>query len=179
MLRMWGPNFSLYKTASLYTHSASQGLSKDKWNNAICSIQVCPPTTQWKMLCTLTKLSLQLNLETTAYSASYVYSQWYLILHRTVEAWAFVFLLVVPLSRPRNTWRRVFTGPELLIVFHSCLPLTDIESPPQAGSALIKSSARFRKTWLFVQHHGTLCDTPRPGLGAVTAAFHNSKRKGK
>lgn len=179
MLRMWGPNLSLYKILSLCMHFASQGFSEDEWNNVICSMQACPLTTQWKMLCIMTKRSLQLNLETAADSVSCVYSQWYLILHREVEARAFAFLPVVPLSWPRNTWRRVFTGPEPLIGFRSCPPLTDRESPPQEGWDLIKSSARFRKTWLFVQHHRTLCDTPRPGLGAVTAAFHNSKRKGK
>ena len=119
------------------------------------------------------------TFSSAAYSTSYVYSQWYLILHRKVKARIFAFPPVVPLSWPRNTWRRVFTGPEPLIGFHSCPPLTDREIPPQEGWTLIKSSARFRKTWLFVQHHRTLCDTPRPRLGAVTAAFHNSKRKGK
>lgn len=133
-------------------------------------------TTQWKMLCVMSKLSLPLHMWTAAHSASYVYSHWQPILHRTVEAWAFAFLLVVPLSWPRNTWRRVLTGPEPLIGFPSCPPRTGRESTPPEGSALIKGSARFRKTWLFVQLHRTRCDMPGPGREAVTAAFHNSKR---
>lgn len=131
-----------------FLHSASQGLSEDKYNNVICSMPSCPSTTQWMMLCIMTKLSLPAEFRNCGLQCSLCLFT--VVSHGKVEAWAFAFLLVVLCSRPKNTWTRVFTGPELLIGFHSCLLLTDRESPPQEGLALIKSSARFRKTWLFV-----------------------------
>lgn len=51
MLRMWDPNFSLYNIVSLCIHPASQGLSEDKWNNAICSTQVHPPNSVKDAMC--------------------------------------------------------------------------------------------------------------------------------
>lgn len=135
-------SFSLQNRITIYTLPHRAFL---KTNEIMSAVQYKPVPPQLDERCyvlRMTKLSLQLNLETAAYSASYVYSQWYLILHRKVEAWAFTFLLLVPLSWPRNTWRRVFTGPEALIGFHSCPPLTDRESPPTRSRSSHKEPCR-------------------------------------
>lgn len=137
--------------------------------------------------CNLIPLQLNegaMHCEQTLSSAEFRNCPWqcflclFTVLWDRVEAWAFAFLIGVLLSWPRNTWRGVSLAwsPDRI----PFMPATHCRrKSPAAGPALIKSSAWLRKTWLFVQHHGTLCDTPQPGLEAVTVAFHNSKSKAK
>lgn len=137
-------------------------------------------TTQWKMLCVMSKLFSSAACGNR--SLQCLLCLFTLVANVAQDSGGLGICISPPgstLLAKKHMKKGLQLAPGPFIGFHSCSPRTGRLSLPQEGSALIKSSARFGKTWLFVRHHRTRCDTPGPGLKAVTAAFHNSKRKGR